>query len=129
MLRLLEQLDCPTEDRLHTVSQFEQVRVGRRRELWQREIQQFVRAHRGNVDRYVSIYEGDFGCDVTRVRIDPLDNCRLGRVRSDPASALFAAELVFDRPLALGRPSRSATGSPTARAASAPSTSAASATR
>ncbi|MHA4812873.1 helix-turn-helix domain-containing protein [Streptomyces aculeolatus] len=102
VLRLLEQLDCPTEDRLHTVSQFEQVRVGRRRELWQREIQQFVRAHRGNVDRYVSIYEGDFGCDVTRVRIDPLDNCRLGRVRSDPASALLAAELVFDRPLALG---------------------------
>ena len=96
------QLDCPTEDRLHTVSQFEQVRVGRRRELWQREIQQFVRAHRGNVDRYVSIYEGDLGCDVTRVRIDPLDNCRLGRVRSDPASALLAAELVFDRPLALG---------------------------
>ncbi|GAA2649887.1 hypothetical protein GCM10010400_01020 [Streptomyces aculeolatus] len=79
VLRLLEQLDCPTEDRLHTVSQFEQVRVGRWRELWQREIQQFVRAHRGNVDRYVSLYEGDFGCDVTRVRIAPLDNCRLGR--------------------------------------------------
>ncbi|MFW6692261.1 hypothetical protein [Streptomyces sp. MAR4 CNX-425] len=99
---LLDQLDCRTEDRLHTVSQFEQVHVGHRRELRQREIQQCVRAHRGDVDRYVSIYEGDPGCDVTRMRIEPLDNCRLGRVRSAPAASLLAAELVFDRPLALG---------------------------
>ncbi|MET9355560.1 hypothetical protein ABZY14_21640 [Streptomyces sp. NPDC006617] len=102
VLHLLDQLDCPTEDRLHTVSQSEQVRLGPRRELWRREIQQLVRAHRGNVDRYVSIYEGDPGCDMTRVRIDPLDNCRLGRVRSDQAACLLAVELVFDRPLSLG---------------------------
>ncbi|MFE5261145.1 hypothetical protein [Streptomyces coelicoflavus] len=102
VLQLLDQLDCPTEDRLHTVSQSEQVRIGPRRELCRREIQQLVRAHRGNVDRYVSLYEGDPGCDITRVRVDPLDNCRLGRVRSDRAAALLAVELVFDRPLALG---------------------------
>lgn len=102
VLRLLDQLDCPTEDRLHTVSQFDQVRVGPGRVLGQREIQQLVRAHQGNVDRYVSIYEGDTGCDVTRVRVDPLDNCRLGRVRTDPAASLLAVELVFDRALGTG---------------------------
>ncbi|MET9184629.1 hypothetical protein ABZX63_05135 [Streptomyces tendae] len=102
VLHLLDQLDCPTEDRLHTVSQSEQVHLGPRRELWRREIQQLVRAHRGNVDRYVSIYQGDPGCDITRVRVDPLDNCRVGRVRSDRAASLLAVELVFDRPLVLG---------------------------
>ncbi|MFI8484832.1 hypothetical protein [Streptomyces rubrogriseus] len=102
VLHLLDQLDCPTEDRLHTVSQSEQVHLGPRRELWRREVQQLVRAHRGNVDRYVSIYQGDPGCDITRVRIDPLDNCRLGRVRGDQSASLLAVELVFDRPLSLG---------------------------
>ncbi|MCW5253568.1 hypothetical protein IBX28_24225 [Streptomyces sp. SHP 1-2] len=102
MYRLLEELDCPTEDRLHTVSQVEQVRLGPERELRQREVQQFVRAHRGNVDRYVSLYEGDPGCDVTRIGIEALDNCRLGRVRRDPDASLLAVELVFDRTLAMG---------------------------
>lgn len=100
--RLLDALDCPTEDRLHTVSQVDRIHLGGARDLWRRDTQQLVRGHQGEADRYVTVYEGDIGCDVSNVRIDPLDNCRLGRVRSNPEASLLAVELVFDRALRAG---------------------------
>ncbi|MFI6318687.1 hypothetical protein ACIBG8_14255 [Nonomuraea sp. NPDC050556] len=100
---LLEQLDGVADDRrLHIAGMYETVRIGRDRGLERRETVQVVQAHEDAADRYIMVYRGDPGCDVERVRVTALEDCRVGRVRRDPAAELLVAELLFDRTLRIG---------------------------
>ncbi|MFI0262143.1 hypothetical protein ACH4OW_24245 [Streptomyces sp. NPDC017056] len=100
--RLLADLQAPTDGGLHTVGHHEWVRIGPRRELSGRRSLHVVRAHRDGVDRYVAIHQGDAGCDPSRVTVTAGENCRLGRVRWDGATAVVVAELLFDTRLRAG---------------------------
>jgi hypothetical protein len=61
-----------------------------------------VRARTAGVDRYLVRYFGDAGCDIERVHVQALENCRLGRVMRHPAGVLVA-ELLFDETLEAGQ--------------------------
>lgn len=100
---LLRELDAVADDRrLHIAGMYENVEVGGERSIVRRETLQVVQAHEDAADRYIMVYRGDPGCDVDRVRIAALEDCRLGRVRRDPVAALVAAELLFDKALRVG---------------------------
>ncbi|MFC7645238.1 hypothetical protein ACFQX6_34800 [Streptosporangium lutulentum] len=100
---LLRDLDGVADDRrLHIAGMYETVQTGQDRSIVRRETLQVVRAHEDAVDRYIMIYWGDLGCDVERVRIRALEDCRVGRVRRDGPTALVVAELLFDRELKTG---------------------------
>ncbi|NUR91257.1 MAG: hypothetical protein HOY71_44900 [Nonomuraea sp.] len=100
---LLDDLDAVADDRrLHIMSMYESLRIGPDRSTLSRETLQVVRAHEGSADRYIMIYRGDPGCDVGRVSVDALEDCRVGRVRRDAEDALVVAELLFDRALGVG---------------------------
>lgn len=100
--RLLSELESPVDGGLHTVCHLERVRIGPNRELLDRESNHVVRAHRDGVDRYVAIHYGEVGCDPARVVVRATENCRLGRVRWHPDTALVVAELLFDARLHVG---------------------------
>jgi hypothetical protein len=100
---LLQDLDGVADDRrLHIATMYETVQIGLDRSIVRRETLQVVRAHEDAADRYIMIYWGDLGCDVERVRIRALEDCRVGRVRRDGPTALVVAELLFDRVLQTG---------------------------
>ncbi|MFC4909265.1 hypothetical protein [Actinomadura gamaensis] len=83
---------------LETVHLYERLEVGPDRDGRRRELLQTVRARPGEerVDRCVTVYRGDPGCDVDAVQVRALDGCRVGRVRRHPAALLVVAELMFD---------------------------------
>jgi hypothetical protein len=100
---LLQDLDGVADDRrLHIAGMYETVQIGMDRSIIRRETLQVVRAHEDATDRYIMVYWGDLGCDVERVRIRALEDCRVGRVRRDGPTALVVAELLFDRVLQTG---------------------------
>ncbi|MFC0864790.1 hypothetical protein ACFHYQ_21080 [Sphaerimonospora cavernae] len=100
---LLRELDWTADDRrLHIAAMYETVRIGADRSIIRRETLQVLRAHEDAADRHITIYRGDTGCDVDRVRIRALEDCRLGRIRRHGPSGLVAAELLFDRELRTG---------------------------
>ncbi|WP_018351106.1 helix-turn-helix domain-containing protein [Longispora albida] len=98
--RILADLDSP-DGRLHTVSLFEDVEVGPDRSAVRRRCLHVVKAHQ-EVDRYVTIFHGDAGCDASQIHVVPVANCRLGRTRRDLPEGLVVAELLFDRTLRIG---------------------------
>lgn len=100
--QLFDELGTPADGGLHTITHFERVRIGPRRELLARDSQQAVRAHRDGIDRYIAIHYGDPGCDTARVSLEAGENCRAGRVRRHAATGLVAAELLFDTRLKAG---------------------------
>ncbi|MFF5211730.1 hypothetical protein [Streptosporangium sp. NPDC000396] len=100
---LLHDLDGVTDDRrLHMAGMYETLQIGADRSTTRRETLQVVRAQEDAADRYIMVYRGDLGCDVERVRIRALEDCRVGRVRRDGPTALVVAELLFDRALQVG---------------------------
>ncbi|GAA2914150.1 hypothetical protein GCM10010517_80650 [Streptosporangium fragile] len=100
---MLYDLDGVADDRrLHIVAMYETLRIGPDRSATRRETFQVVRAHEDAADRYIMVYRGGLGCDVERVRIRALEDCRVGRVRRDGPTALVVAELLFDRVLQTG---------------------------
>ncbi len=100
---LLRELDWVADDRrLHIAAMYETVRIGADRSIIRRETLQVLRAHEDSADRHITIYQCDPGCDVERIRIRALEDCRLGRVRCHGPSRLVAAELLFDRELRAG---------------------------
>ncbi|GCD46639.1 hypothetical protein GKJPGBOP_06390 [Streptomyces paromomycinus] len=99
---LLAELEAPADGGLHTVGHHEWVHIGAGRELSRRRSLQVVRAHRDGVDRYIAIHQGDAGCDPSRVTVTAGENCRLGRVRRNAATAMVVAELLFDVRLRAG---------------------------
>jgi len=100
--RLLVELEAPRDGGLHTVLQYERVRIDAERRLASREAEHVVRAHRDGMDRYVAIHCGEIGCDTERMRAVGLENCRVGRVRRAPEAGTVAVELLFDARLAAG---------------------------
>ncbi|WP_066945590.1 hypothetical protein [Microtetraspora fusca] len=101
--RLLEELGAVVDDRrLHIAGMYESVRVGPDRGILRRETSQVVQAHEERADRYIMIYRADPQCDVERVEITALEDCRIGRIRRDAATCLVVAELLFDRALRTG---------------------------
>jgi hypothetical protein len=99
--RMIAGLDNPADGRLHTLSLFEQLEVGAKRDAWRRRCLHVVSAHQ-EVDRYVTIYHADPGARVDLIDVRAVANCRAGRVRRDLASGLVVAELLFDRVLRIG---------------------------
>ncbi|MCO1580166.1 helix-turn-helix domain-containing protein [Crossiella sp. SN42] len=105
---LLEELDaapevhrCNTAMRVrmvHEVVAFGQDRVQRsvRSKL-------VVRAVQPGPYRYLAVYHGDDGADMTKVTVRAEEGCRIGRVRwRDGGPGALAIELLFDRRLAEG---------------------------
>lgn len=101
MRELLAQFGAGIQNRLLVASQHEELRIGARRELLCCGNTLTVVA-RERVDRYLFTYEADPGSDVGAVAVMADENCRLGRVRTDPQAGLLAAELLFDRQLLPG---------------------------
>ena len=101
MRGLLAQFGAGIQNRLLVASQHEAVQIGARRELVHCSNTLTVVA-REKVDRYLFTYEADPGSDISAVTVSAEDNCRLGRVRTDPQSRLIAAELLFDKQLRPG---------------------------
>ncbi|MEV7005513.1 hypothetical protein [Streptosporangium sp. NPDC051022] len=100
---LLHDLDGVADGkRLQITGMYETLQIGSDRSVVRRETLQVVRAQEDATDRHVIVYRGDLGCDVERVRIRALEDCRVGRVRRDGPTALVAAELLFDRALRVG---------------------------
>ncbi|WP_035846878.1 hypothetical protein [Kitasatospora azatica] len=99
---LLAELPGPRDTGVHTVAHIERIRLGADRQLLRRDSQHAVRAHRDGIDRYLAIYQGDPGCDVSRVRVRAEENCRPGRIRRDQSARLVMAELLLDRRLRTG---------------------------
>jgi hypothetical protein len=72
---------------------------GRTAPLWTRTA---IRVLRNGVDRYVARYYGGPDCDPCLVRVEPLANCRLGRLLAHPSAPAVVYELVFDQALRAG---------------------------
>ncbi|MCX5211046.1 hypothetical protein OG689_17390 [Kitasatospora sp. NBC_00240] len=99
---LLAALPGPPDSGLHTITHIERVRLGPDRQLWRRDSLHAVRAHRDGVDRYLALYQGDPGCDISRVTVRAEENCRPGRIRRDQTANLLVVELLLDRRLRAG---------------------------
>lgn len=61
-----------------------------------------VRALRDGVDRYVTRFFGDPGCDIADVTVVAGENCRLGAVHRHPSQPVLVAELLFGTVLSAG---------------------------
>lgn len=61
-----------------------------------------IRALRNGVSRYVARYYGGRDCEPALVRVQPLDNCRLGRFVAHSNAPALVYELVFDQTLRAG---------------------------
>lgn len=99
---LLSSLEAPADGGLHTVIHYERVAIGPGRELLVHDSRHVVRAHRDGIDRYIAIHLGDPGCDIARVRVGSLGNCRVGRVRRHCAAGVIVAEFLLDARLRNG---------------------------
>ncbi|MEU9448429.1 hypothetical protein [Streptomyces sp. NPDC048277] len=100
--RLQAELGWSLDGGLHTLGHHERVRIGVHRELAARESQHIVRAHRDGIDRFVAVHHGDPGCAPQHMTVRALENCRTGRLRSDPETGLLIAELLFGTRLRSG---------------------------
>jgi hypothetical protein len=100
---LLDQLPgSRTVHAFDVLSEHDKVVIDARRRtarLWSRTA---VRARTGGIDRFHLRYFGDAGCDIERVHVDAVENCRLGQVLRHPAGVLVA-ELLFGEPLEAGQ--------------------------
>ncbi len=103
LAELLDQLPgSRTVRALDVLSGHDKVVIDARRRtasIWSRTA---VRARTAGLDRYLVRYFGDADCDIERVRVEAIENCRLGRVLRHPAGVLVA-ELLFDETLEAGQ--------------------------
>jgi hypothetical protein len=98
--KIIAELDRWMYHELVRISLHDLYRVGPQRQERGLVCRQVLRANVDRVSRTVGIFRTD---DLTAsVGVNPLRNCRIGRVRSDPASGLLAAEIIFDRMLSQG---------------------------
>ncbi|MFD0529280.1 hypothetical protein ACFQ1I_24075 [Kitasatospora arboriphila] len=98
---VFEELDAPPTGDLERLSIHDSYFVNANRRGHLLRMRQVVRATVGGVARCVVVHKADEGApgcpEITSVR-----HARLGRVRRRPESGLLVAELLLDRPLALG---------------------------
>lgn len=89
--------------KLEDVTVFESIKVGARREQDWQHTRSLVRAREDGADRIVALYRVNPGVDSSAVRVDELENCRIGRRRFLPEARLAAFELLLDRSLRAGQ--------------------------
>ena len=99
---LLDQLPGAHELDLDVVTRQDKVLVDAERRATTVRIRLLVRARRDGVDRQVLRFFGDPGCDLERVRLHSLENCRVGRVLRHPTAPVLIAELLFNEVLRTG---------------------------
>ena len=73
-----------------------------RHKLWH-EFRQLVRAREDGADRHIVLHRTNPGIDVRQVRVEAIENCRVGRQRYVPENGLAAFELLLDRSLRAGQ--------------------------
>ncbi|MET7393061.1 hypothetical protein ABZS66_06130 [Dactylosporangium sp. NPDC005572] len=98
--KMLGDLDRWRYHELTRLSLHDLYHVGPQRQEKGLTVRQVLRANVDRVSRTVAIFETD-DLDAT-VTVNPVRNCRLGRVRSVPTAGLVAAEIIFDRILTQG---------------------------
>ncbi|GGK44200.1 hypothetical protein GCM10010124_41280 [Pilimelia terevasa] len=91
----------PYDGRLHTICSLGSVHVGPDRSAQYAEYTQIVQAHQPT-DRSVAVYQGEDGAAAADITVTALENCRIGRVRTDPDGPRLVAEVLFDRRLMVG---------------------------
>lgn len=94
--RLLDGMGGEVLGRTETVSTVEGVTVGPSGSIDSVHVIQVLRALR-DVDRVIVVWQGEQGSDVSRIEVEPVAGCRIGRVRREEDRALVVAELIFDR--------------------------------
>jgi len=100
---LLDSLPGSRERGMDILSHHDKVLVdasGHAYTTWSRIV---VRARRDGLDRYYTRFFGDRGCDLDAVVVEPVDNCRLGRVRRHPSVPVMVTEILFGQSLAAGQ--------------------------
>ncbi|BAJ29755.1 MULTISPECIES: hypothetical protein [Kitasatospora] len=101
LVEVFAELDAPPAGQLERQSIHDAYYVDASRRGYLLRMRQVVRATVDGVTRHVVVHKADEGVEscpeVTAVR-----HARLGRVRRRPLSGLLVAELLLDRPLALG---------------------------
>ncbi|WP_027343151.1 hypothetical protein [Hamadaea tsunoensis] len=98
--KMVGELDRWFYHELSRLSLHDVYQVGAQRQEIGLTCRQVMRANIDRVSRTVGIFHTDD--PSAPVQINPLRNCRLGRVRTDPGSGLCAAEFIFDRVLSQG---------------------------
>ncbi|MEV4558844.1 hypothetical protein AB0K51_17900 [Kitasatospora sp. NPDC049285] len=98
---VFEELDAPPSGQLERQSIHDAYYVDASRRGHLLRMRQVVRATVDNITRHVVVHKADEGVEVCP-EITSVRHARLGRVRRRPASGLLVAELLLDRPLALG---------------------------
>jgi hypothetical protein len=101
LAELLDELPGSREHTVDVLSTHEKVAIDGERHCAGISSRTVVRARQDGVDRHVLPYHGDPGCDIDRIRLNALENCRPGRVLRHPAGVMVA-ELLFDRALRAG---------------------------
>lgn len=94
--QLIREMGSPSMGLAHNLSTIEGISIGRERSLETKHVHQVIRASE-TVDRQVITYQGESGCDVSLLAMQPVSGCRIGRVRHHEPTALVVAELLFDR--------------------------------
>ncbi|MFF0295505.1 XRE family transcriptional regulator [Kitasatospora sp. NPDC004614] len=100
LAEVFAELDAPPTGQLERQSIHDAYYVDASRRGYLLRLRQVVRATVDGITRHVVVHKADEGTDtpeITNVR-----HARLGRVRRRPLSGLLVAELLLDRPLALG---------------------------
>jgi hypothetical protein len=100
VVKMIGELDRWMYHELTRLSLHDLYVVGDRRQEISLSCRQVMRANTDRVSRTVGIFSTDDPQALTR--INPLRNCRIGRIRSDPGTGLTAAEIIFDRFLSQG---------------------------
>ncbi|WP_433217197.1 hypothetical protein ACQP00_09205 [Dactylosporangium sp. CS-047395] len=98
--KMLGDLDRWMYHELTRLSLHDLYRVGPHREEVGLAVRQVLRANIDRVSRTVAIFASDD--PAAHVTVLAVRNCRLGRVRTEEATGLVAAEIIFDRMLAQG---------------------------
>ncbi|MFW5418907.1 hypothetical protein J0910_20025 [Nocardiopsis sp. CNT-189] len=92
----------PSDAKLRTFCQQDTAVVGADRAIREVRSRAVVRAREDGADRFMAVYCGEPGALAADIRPLAVENCRPGRVRRHPETAVVAVELLFDRRLRAG---------------------------
>jgi transcriptional regulator with XRE-family HTH domain len=89
-------------DRIHEISIMDKMVVGSDRRMQWLDTDMVIQARDDAVNRHLILYSGDADVDVTRIQVNNLENCRLGRHRYLEKERFVVFELIFDQTINLG---------------------------
>jgi hypothetical protein len=100
--RLFDELPGSRDYALDLISQQETVTIDGRGHLAHISSRGLAEARHDGVDRYITVYQGDEGCDVRRFEIAAVRDCAVGRVLRDVDAGVVVAEVLFGGQLSYG---------------------------